>query len=77
MQGDFNRLDKGWFVAYYLIIPSFLLIVDNSSTQATSRVDTGAGDGDGCQVHHENSKSNGKRSKHLESKRPKAKSKNN
>lgn len=54
-----------------LIIPSFVLVVDNGSTQATSRVDTGAGNGDGGQVHHENSKSDGKRSEHLEIKEPK------
>jgi hypothetical protein len=49
-----------------MIIPNFVIVDDNGSTEATGRVDTSAGDGDGGQVHHEDSKSNRKRSKHLE-----------
>lgn len=42
-----------------MISPGLGLVVDDSSSEASSRVDSGAGDGDGGQVNHKHSKSNG------------------
>ncbi|KAG9159420.1 hypothetical protein Leryth_010973 [Lithospermum erythrorhizon] len=46
-----------------MVIPWLVLVVDQGSAKTPSRVDTGAGDGNGGQVNHENSKSNWKSGK--------------
>lgn len=42
----------------YMVMPCLVFVVNDSSPKTPCRVDTGAGDGDGGQVNHENSKSN-------------------
>ena len=44
----------------YMIIPSFVLIVDDGSSQASCGVNTGAGDGDGGKVDQEHGETDGK-----------------
>ena len=51
----------------YLVIPGLLVVVDNSSTETPSRVDTSASDGDGSQVNHEHGEPNRKGSQDLRS----------
>ena len=48
-----------------MVIPGLVIVVDNSSTKAPSRVDARSSDGDGGQVNHEHSKSNWKWSQNL------------
>lgn len=48
-----------------MIIPCMVLVVDDGSPKAPSRVDAGSGDGDGCQVHQEHCKPDGKWSQDL------------
>lgn len=43
----------------YMVIPGLVVVIDDSSSEASSRVDTGAGDGNCCQVNHEHRKSDG------------------
>ena len=49
----------------YLVVPGLVLVVDDRGSQAPRRVDAGAGDGDGGQVHHEHREPNWERSQHL------------
>ena len=49
----------------YLVIPGLVLVVDDRGSQAPGRVDAGAGDGDGGQVHHEHGEPNWEGSQHL------------
>lgn len=42
-----------------------LLVVDDGSSEAPSRVDTGSGDWDGGQVNQEHRESDGERSQNL------------
>ena len=42
-----------------MVIPGLVVVIDDSSSEASSRVDTGAGDGNCCQVNHEHRKSDG------------------
>ena len=49
----------------YLVVPGLVLVVDDRGSQAPGRVDAGAGDGDGGQVHHEHGEPNGEGSQHL------------
>ena len=37
----------------YMVTPGFVVVVDDSSSKTTSRVDTGASDGDCGKVNHE------------------------
>jgi hypothetical protein len=46
----------------YLVVPGLVLVVDDRGSQAPRRVDAGAGDGDGGQVHHEHGEPNWERS---------------
>lgn len=48
-----------------MMIPCMVLVVDDGSPKAPSRVDTSSSDGDGCQVHQEHGKPNGKWSQDL------------
>ena len=50
----------------YLVVPGLVLVVDDRGSQAPRRVDAGAGDGDGGQVHHEHGEPNRKRGQHLQ-----------
>nr|ACR37658.1 unknown [Zea mays] len=47
-----------------LVVPGLVLVVDDRGSQAPRRVDAGAGDGDGGQVHHEHGEPNRKRGQH-------------
>lgn len=49
----------------HMIIPCTVLVVDDGSPKAPSRVDAGSSDGDGCQVHQEHCKPDGKWSQDL------------
>ena len=49
----------------YVVIPGMVPVVDDGSAKAPCRVDAGAGDGDGGQVHHEHGEPNWERSQHL------------
>jgi hypothetical protein len=49
----------------YLVIPGLGLVVDDGRSQAPGRVDAGASDGDGGQVHHEHGEPDWQGSKHL------------
>lgn len=49
----------------YVIIPTKVLVEDDSSTKTTSRVDTSAGDRDGCQVNQEHREPNRQRCQNL------------
>jgi hypothetical protein len=49
----------------YLVIPCLLVVVDDRSSQAPGRVDTGAGDGDGGNVDHEDGEADWEGSQHL------------
>ena len=51
-----------------LIIPGLLVVEDDCGSQAPGRVDTGAGDGDGRQVDHEDGEADWEGSQHLEAK---------
>ena len=42
----------------YMVVPNFVIVVDNSSPEAPSGVYTSTSDGYGSQVNHENSKPN-------------------
>jgi len=44
----------------YLVIPGFLVVEDNGWSETPGGVNAGSGNGDGSQVNHEHSKSNGK-----------------
>ena len=48
-----------------MVIPSLLVVVDNSSTKASGWVDSSSSNGDGSQMHHEHSESNWKWSQNL------------
>jgi hypothetical protein len=48
-----------------LVVPGLVVVVDDRGSQAPRRVDAGAGDGDGGQVHHEHGEPNWERSQHL------------
>jgi hypothetical protein len=48
-----------------VVIPWFVLVVDDGGAEAPGGVDAGAGDGDGGQVDHEHGEPDGKRSEHL------------
>lgn len=43
----------------YMIFPNFMIVDDDGSTEASSRVNASAGDGNGGEVNHEDSKANG------------------
>jgi len=49
-----------------MVIPGLLLVVYDSSSKASSRVNTSASDWDGCQVNHEHSKANWQWSQNLQ-----------
>lgn len=49
----------------YLIIPSLALVVDNCSSKAPSRVNSGSGDRNRRQMNHENCKSDWQRCQNL------------
>lgn len=49
-----------------MVIPDFLVVVNDSSAEAPSWVDSSSSDGDGSQVHNEHSKPNRQRSQHLD-----------
>ncbi|KAF4386125.1 hypothetical protein F8388_016377 [Cannabis sativa] len=48
-------------VETYVVIPSVVPVVDDRSTETTSWVNTGSGDGDGCQMDQEDSEPNRQR----------------
>ena len=52
----------------YLVIPGFVIVVDDGSTKAPSRVDTSSSDRNGTQVNHEHGEPNWQRSQHLRTK---------
>lgn len=45
----------------YLIIPGFVLVINDGGAEAPGRVDAGPGDGDGGEMHHEHSEADGER----------------
>lgn len=49
----------------YVVIPAKIFVENDGSTETSSRVDTGASDWDGGQVHQEHSESNGQRCQNL------------
>ena len=48
-----------------MVIPGLVLVVDDCSAKAPSRVDAGPGDGDGGEVHHEHGEPDGEWCQHL------------
>ena len=50
----------------YLITPCLAVVVDDGGAEAPRRVDAGAGDGDGRQVHHEHGEPDRQRRQHLD-----------
>jgi hypothetical protein len=48
-----------------VVIPWFVLVVDDGGAEAPGGVDAGAGDGDGGQVDHEHGEPDGERRQHL------------
>jgi hypothetical protein len=49
-----------------VVVPGLVLVVDDGGAQAPGRVDAGAGDGDGGQVHHEHGEADGEGSQNLQ-----------
>ena len=48
-----------------MVIPGLVVVIDDSSSEASSWVDTGSGDRNCRQVDHEHRKSDGKRCQNL------------
>lgn len=58
---------KTEYIYNYLVIPGFLFVIDDSSAETPSWVDTGASDRDGGEVNHEHSKPDGEWCQNLDS----------
>lgn len=59
------ELDGRCWIMAYMVIPCMVPVVDDGSSKAPGWVDTSSSDGDGGQVHQENSKPNWEGSKDL------------
>ena len=60
-----SKSRRWWYRIAYMVIPSMAFVVDDGSSKAPGWVDASSCDGDGGQVHQENSKPNRERSKDL------------
>lgn len=50
----------------YMVMPSFVIIEHNSSSKTSGRINAGAGDWDGGQMHQKHCKSDWERCQHLQ-----------